>query len=106
MEKTIKEKKKVIPMTAKEETVELNAKEPKQYSYEELKNIAAGMAEQMEKMRIQLLRYEEMLQIKRLDYLFAVLQNREGFSKKFLEKTIKEIEESLMPIEETKKESE
>jgi hypothetical protein len=85
MEKNIKEKKKVIPMIAKEEPVELSAKEPKQYSYEELKSIASGMAEQIEKMRIQLLRYEEMLQIKRLDYLFAVLQNREGFSKKFLE---------------------
>lgn len=106
MEKNIKEKKKVIPMTAKEEPRKLSSKDHEQYSYEELKNIAAGMAEQMEKMRIQLLRYEEMLQIKRLDYLFAVLQNREGFSKKFLEKTIKEIEESLMPIEETKKESE
>ena len=106
MEKNIKEKKKVITMTAKEEPRKLSSKDTEQYSYEELKNIAACMAEQMEKMRIQLLRYEEMLQIKRLDYLFAVLQNREGFSKKFLEKTIKEIEESLMPIEETKKESE
>lgn len=93
-------------MTAKEEPRMLSAKDPEQYSYEDLKSIAAGMVEQMEKMKIQLLRYEEMLQIKRLDYLFAVLQNREGFSKKFLEKTIKEIEESLMPIEETKKESE
>lgn len=66
------------------------------YSYEELEKIAVGLSEQAEKMRIRLMQYEELLNSKRLDYLFAVLQNREGFSETFITRVIAEIEDSLM----------
>ena len=50
---------------------------------------------------MKLAQYEELLQVKRLDYLFEVLKAKEVFSKKFINECIKEIEASLTVPEET-----
>lgn len=78
----------VVQQEVKEET-------PAKYSYEELEGIVKGLVEQNNTLVGRIRQYEELLNIKRLDYLFAVLQNREGFSKEFVSEVISEIEESL-----------
>lgn len=78
----------VIQQEVKEET-------PAKYSYEELESIVKNLVEQNNTLIGRIRQYEELLNIKRLDYLFAVLQNREGFSKGFISEVISEIEESL-----------
>ena len=73
--------------------------EGKKYSHEELEKIAIGLSEQLEKARVKLMQYEELLNIKRLDYLFACLQNKDCFNKEFIVKAVKEIETSLIAPE-------
>lgn len=81
---------------------ESKEKTPAKYSYEELENIAKGLVEQNNTLIGRIHQYEELLNIKRLDYLFAVLQNREGFSKEFVSAVISEIEDSLTITENSK----
>lgn len=103
MEKKVKEKK-VKPLLAEKqaavkEEVKIETSnvenEPKKYSYEELETIIKNLVEQHNNMRTKLLQYEELIASKRLDYLFAVMQHKECFTKEFVEVSSKEIEEAL-----------
>lgn len=104
--KSTKEKKKVValnPQAPKKESNEVNTantQEGKKYSYEELETIAKNLVEQYNAVRMKLAQCEELLQVKRLDYLFEVIKAKEVFSKKFFNECVKEIETSLAIPEE------
>lgn len=73
--------------------------QPKQLSYEELRNIAGQLQQQNMQLRRALndLNYENMF--KRLNYLFKVVEIPHVFSDEFVGKCVSEIE-SLMTIPE------
>lgn len=85
-----------VENTGKPVVQEVKEDIPAKYSQEEVEGIVKSLVEQNNTLRGRVMQYEELLNIKRLDYLFAVLQNREGFSKTFITRTIAEIEDSLM----------
>lgn len=83
-----------------EETVKAQAPEqPKQLSYEELRNIAGQLQQQNMQLRRALndLNYKNMFE--RLNYLFKVMEFSHMFSDEFVGKCVTEIE-SLMTIPE------
>lgn len=73
--------------------------QPKQLSYEELRNIAGQLQQQNMQLRRALndLNYKNMFE--RLNYLFKVMEFSHMFSDKFVDKCVAEIE-SLMTIPE------
>ena len=73
--------------------------QPKQLSYEELRNIAGQLQQQNMQLRIALndLNYKNMFE--RLNYLFRVMEFSHMFSDEFVGKCVTEIE-SLMTIPE------
>lgn len=88
-------------MEEKKETPVEN--QPKQLSYEDLKNIAGQLQQQNMQMRKALseLNYENMF--KRLDYLFEVIKVPHMFSDEFVSKCAEEIQ-SMLTIPEKDKE--
>ena len=88
-------------MEEKKETPVEN--QPKQLSYEDLKNIAGQLQQQNMQMRKALseLNYENMF--KRLDYLFEVIKVPHMFNDEFVGKCAEEIQ-SMMTIPEKDKE--
>lgn len=88
-------------MEEKKETPVEN--QPKQLSYEDLKNIAGQLQQQNMQMRKALseLNYENMF--KRLDYLFEVVKVPHMFSDEFVSKCAEEIQ-SMLTIPEKDKE--
>lgn len=80
-------------MEEKKETPVEN--QPKQLSYEDLKNIAGQLQQQNMQMRKALseLNYENMF--KRLDYLFEVVKVPHMFSDEFVSKCTEEIQNML-----------
>ena len=88
-------------MEEKKETPVEN--QPKQLSYEDLKNIAGQLQQQNMQMRKALseLNFENMF--KRLDYLFEVIKVPHMFSDEFVSKCAEEIQ-SMLTIPEKDKE--
>jgi hypothetical protein len=88
-------------MEEKKETPTEN--QPKQLSYEDLKNIAGQLQQQNMQMRKALseLNYENMF--KRLDYLFEVIKVPHMFNDEFVGKCAEEIQ-SMLTIPEKDKE--
>lgn len=88
-------------MEEKKETPVEN--QPKQLSYEDLKNIAGQLQQQNMQMRKALseLNYENMF--KRLDYLFEVIKVPHMFNDEFVGKCVEEIQ-SMLTIPEKDKE--
>ena len=88
-------------MEEKKETPVEN--QPKQLSYEDLKNIAGQLQQQNMQMRKALseLNYENMF--KRLDYLFEVIKVPHMFNDEFVGKSAEEIQ-SMLTIPEKDKE--
>lgn len=88
-------------MEEKKETPVEN--QPKQLSYEDLKNIAGQLQQQNMQMRKALseLNYENMF--KRLDYLFEVVKVPHMFSDEFVSKCTEEIQ-NILTIPEKDKE--
>ena len=84
----------------------------KKLSYEELTNVANGLKEQnnflmkqCQQMEGKLRELVEVLNFKRLDYLFKVVELGYEFDTKFVSKCISELEESLT-IKESSEEKE
>lgn len=85
----------------KTKTVEIKPQSEKKYSYEELNNIAGQLSQQNQQLYQQLQRANMANMFKRLDYLFKVVENGAMFSPEFVDKCIKEIEDSMTIEEET-----
>lgn len=79
--------------------------QPKQLSYEDLKNIAGQLQQQNMQMRKALseLNYENMF--KRLDYLFEVVKVPHMFSDEFVSKCTEEIQNMLTIPEKDKEDN-
>lgn len=90
-------------MEEKKETPVEN--QPKQLSYEDLKNIAGQLQQQNMQMRKALseLNYENMF--KRLDYLFEVVKVPHMFSDEFVSKCSEEIQNMLTIPEKDKEDN-
>lgn len=90
-------------MEEKKETPVEN--QPKQLSYEDLKNIAGQLQQQNMQMRKALseLNYENMF--KRLDYLFEVIKVPHMFSDEFVSKCTEEIQNMLTIPEKDKEDN-
>lgn len=90
-------------MEEKKETPVEN--QPKQLSYEDLKNIAGQLQQQNMQMRKALseLNYENMF--KRLDYLFEVIKVPHMFSDEFVGKCAEEIQSMLIIPEKDKEDN-
>lgn len=84
----------------KTKTVEMKPQNEKKYSYEELNNIAGQLSQQNQQLYQQLQRANMANMFKRLDYLFKVVENGAMFSPEFVDKCIKEIEDSMTLEEE------
>ncbi len=66
-------------------------KEKKKLSYEDLENLCHQLSDQGQKLYRQLQEANMTNVFKRLDYLFAVVDNREAFPEDFTKKCIDEI---------------
>ena len=87
--------------------MQLAAKEterPEKMSYEQLENVAHQLSEQNRQLYIKLQAANMGNILKRLDYLFKVVENGHVFKQDFLEKCINEIEEIMTGPEETEEE--
>ena len=92
MEKTIKMEPKVVK---KEEAKE------KKLSYEELEGIAKQLSMQVQGLSQRLQQQDMELTFRRLDYLFAVVNNTTGvFDDPFVKTCVDEIKEIMTPVKE------
>lgn len=80
-------------------------KEKKKLSYEDLENLCHQLSDQSQTLYRKLQEANMTNMFKRLDYLFAVVENRDAFPEDFVKKTIDEIVSS-MTIPEAEKEEE
>lgn len=82
--------------------------QPKQLSYEQLRNVAGQLQQQNMQLRKALAESNYSNMFKRLDYLFKVLEQAHMFSDEFVQKCSAEIESSitLPEAEEEKSEGE
>ena len=85
----------------------------KKLSYEELTNVANGLKEQnnflmkqCQQMEGKLRELVEVLNFKRLDYLFKVVELEYNFDSKFVSQCITELEESLTIKEQSEEKEE
>lgn len=78
---------------------------PEKMSYEQLENIAHQLSEQAKQLYAKLQNANMTNMFKRLDYLFKIVENKESFSKEFVDKCIAEIED-LMTVPEESENSE
>lgn len=82
-------------------------KETQKMSYEQLEQVAHQLSEQTRQLYSKLQKSNMENVFKRLDYLFKVVENKNVFSKEFLDNCIKEIEEIItIPESEDNKETE
>jgi hypothetical protein len=79
-----------------------NAAEPKQPTYEELKNYCDQLMIQRNQLGQRLQQVTNVLN--KLPWLFEVIKAREVFNKDFVERCVNEIEEIMTPPEEGDKE--
>ena len=77
----------------KKEVEMKKASEPKneKLTYEQLENVCHQLSEQSRNLYQKLQEADLTYMFKRLDYLFAVVENREAFPNDFTDKCIKEI---------------
>ena len=80
-------------------------KETKKLSYEDLENLCHQLSDQSQTLYRKLQEANMTNMFKRLDYLFAVVENKDAFPEDFVKKTIDEIVVS-MTIPEAEKEEE
>lgn len=80
-------------------------KETKKLSYEDLENLCHQLSDQSQTLYRKLQEANLSNMFKRLDYLFAVVENKDAFPEDFVKKTIDEIVSS-MTIPEAEKEEE
>lgn len=82
-------------------------KEKEKMSYEDLANLCHQLSDQSQTLYRKLQEANMTNMFKRLDYLFAVVENRDAFPEDFVKKTIDEIVSSMTipepEIEEDKK---
>lgn len=105
------EEKKIASKEIKMEPVE-KPKEQQRLTYEELNQACAELSQQLQnqnayiqKMRQQLQQLDMLLQTKRIDYLFKVVELQDNFKSDFVVACCDEIQESLtIPQEDEKKE--
>lgn len=88
--------------------MEENKNEVKKLSYEELENVCHQLSEQSQTLYRKLQEANLSNMFKRLDYLFAVIENKTAFPEDFVKKCIDEVVASMTlpegPQEEEKKE--
>lgn len=77
------------------------ANQPEKMSYEQLENIAHQLSEQNRQMYAKMQEMDMVNMFKRLDYLFKVVENGTMFDPDFLNKCIDEIENVMLPKEES-----
>ena len=76
-------------------------KETKKLSYEELENVCHQLSEQSQTLYRKLQEANMSNMFKRLDYLFAVVENKVAFPEDFVKKCVDEIITSMTIPEET-----
>jgi hypothetical protein len=76
-------------------------KETKKLSYEELENVCHQLSEQSQTLYRKLQEANMTNMFKRLDYLFAVVENKVAFPEDFVKKCVDEIITSMTIPEET-----
>lgn len=64
-------------------------------SYEQLENIAHQLSEQNRNMYVKLQELQGNMMLKRLDFLFRVLENEKMFPDEYIDSVVDEIRESL-----------
>lgn len=69
--------------------------QPKQLSYEQLRNVAGQLQQQNQQLRRALAESNYSNMFKRLDYLFKVLEQAHMFNEEFVQKCSAEIESSI-----------
>ena len=77
---------------------------PEKLSYEQLENIAHQLSEQAKQLYAKLQEANLTNRLKRLDYLFKVVENAHAFNEDFVTKCVIEIE-SLITVPETEEET-
>ena len=92
------QKKKVVEMKPQ-------VQRPEKMSYEQLENVAHQLSEQNRQLFAKLQELNMANMLKRLDYLFKVIENGHMFKQDFFEKCIAEIE-SIMTVPEQEEEPE
>jgi len=80
-------------------------KEKKKLSYEELENVCHQLSDQSQTLYRKLQEANLGNMFKRLDYLFAVVENKDAFPEDFVKKTIDEIVSSMTVPETTEEDS-
>lgn len=80
--------------------------QPKELSYEELKNVAAQLQHQNEQMRNAIMKLDYTNTFKRLDYLFKVIEFSIQFPDDFITNCINEIVDMMTVKEEEKEDKE
>lgn len=88
-----------------EENKNQEVEQPKELSYEELKNVAAQLQHQNEQMRNAIMKLDYTNTFKRLDYLFKVIEFSIQFPDDFVANCINEIVD-MMTVKEEEKENE
>lgn len=84
---------------------EKGANQPIKKSYDEVVDIANQYHQQNEELRYKLLSLMNDQSLTKLEFLMKVVQNREGFPKDIVTKSVTEISEILFPTEEDVQES-
>lgn len=89
-----------------EENKNQEVEQPKELSYEELKNVAAQLQHQNEQMRNAIMKLDYTNTFKRLDYLFKVVEFSIQFPDDFVTNCINEIVDMMTVKEEEKEDRE
>ena len=89
-----------------EENKNQEVEQPKELSYEELKNVAAQLQYQNEQMRNAIMKLDYTNTFKRLDYLFKVIEFSIQFPDDFITNCINEIVDMMTVKEEEKEDKE
>ena len=89
-----------------EENKNQEVEQPKELSYEELKNVAAQLQHQNEQMRNAIMKLDYTNTFKRLDYLFKVIEFSIQFPDDFITNCINEIVDMMTVKEEDKEDKE
>lgn len=74
-----------------EEKKNITNEKPEKLSYEQLENVCHQLSEQSRNLYSKLQEANMTNAFRRLDYLFAVLSNRDAFSEDFVKKVVDEI---------------
>lgn len=99
-------------MKEAKEAKTVNMSQPKEYSKEEIMNIAGQLQQALSNAQKEIEKYREIIDnlnmgnmFKRLDYLFKVLEFKHEFEVEFVGNSAKEIVEIMTPIKEESSDS-